>query len=128
MSKTDFYSMVGTPRKTLPATFSGITYLDDDNTKQNRHGKWTLNNVTGSGLLYVDGDIDISGEFNWRGLVYLEGILDLSAPVWILGGLVEADPGTVAIQHKRATFLFSSDAIGAVGASGSVFTLSWREL
>jgi len=129
LKQADFYTMAGTPRKALPTTFKGITFLDNDLISQNGTGKWTLSGASGEGLLYVDGDLTISGDVYWRGLIYTEGELIINGNIWVLGGVVVADKTRCAVQHIQATFLYSADTIAqtiALGTQG-IYNLSWHE-
>jgi len=129
MKQSDFYAMVGTPSKNVPGNLTGITFLDNDNIAQNKKGSWTLNGANGEGLLYVDGDLTINGDFYWRGLIYTEGNLNINGNIWVLGGVVVADPGTFSVKHIRATFLYSQDCISQTIARGvkTYYNLSWHE-
>ncbi len=130
MTQAEFYEMVGAHTNLLPAKLTGITYLDNNNTAQDRSGRWTLNNRSGDGLLYADGDVTIAGDFTWRGLIYVEGKLDVNGNTWVLGGVVSNDPDQFEVRHVRATFLYSKDAIANTIStrSKSFYNLSWREV
>jgi Tfp pilus assembly protein PilX len=130
MTQAEFYEMAGAHTSLVPPQLTGITYLDNNNISQDRSGKWTLSNRSGEGLLYVDGDLTIAGDFTWRGLIYVEGKLDVNGNTWVLGGVVTADPDQFAVQHVRATFLYSKDAIAQTisARSKSFYNLSWREV
>jgi len=130
MTQAEFYEMVGSPSNLVPGTLSGITYLDNNGTGQDRSGKWTLSNRSGDGLLYADGDLTLAGDFTWRGLIYVEGELNVNADTWVLGGIVTADPDNFEVKHVSATFLYSKDAISETIStrSKSFVNLSWREI
>jgi hypothetical protein len=130
MTQAEYYKWIGPRRTTVPGTFSGVTYLDNDAISQNRKGSWTLTGVSGSGYLYVDGALTINGDFHWRGLIYTEGPITFNGRVWMLGGLVCADPNGFSVKHVRATFLYSKDAItqAITTNSNQLYTLSWREV
>jgi hypothetical protein len=129
ITQAEFYEMAGAHTNVVPAKLAGITYLDNNNIAQDRSGAWALNNRSGQGLLYADGDVTINGDFTWRGLIYVEGKLQVNANTWVLGGVVSADPGQFEVKHVRATFLYSRDAIAqSIGARSKTFyNLSWRE-
>jgi len=129
MPQADFYDWIGPAKATMPAAITGINYLDNDAIKQNRNGSWSLSNANGEGFLYADGDVTVNGDVTWRGLIYTEGQLVVKGNIWLLGGLVVADPGTFEVAHKQCTFLFSRDAITqAIGRYRDQFvTLSYRE-
>jgi len=129
MTQAEFYELAGTRTNVVPANLKGITYLDNNNVARDRNGAWTLNNRSGEGLLYADGDVTINGDFVWRGLIYVEGGLQFNGNAWVLGGVVCADPNRFEVRHIRATFLYSRDAIARTigGRSKSFYNLSWRE-
>ncbi len=51
----------------------GIVVVDG-----NAVGGETFNGNDGTGLIYVNGDMDISGNFRWRGLIFVEGNCDIT--------------------------------------------------
>lgn len=102
----------------------GITYIDGDATGGNK-----FNGGTGSGLLYVDGDLDISGNFQWSGLIYCEGDIKITGTPWILGGIVAKGSTDWAFSGGNAGILYSDEAIRFAMASAFSFViLSWKEL
>ena len=69
-------------------------------------GNTSIGNETGAGLLYVKGDLTINGEFDWHGVIYVEGSVmyngggsndcnDKSSSVW--GSLIAT--GSVNMQN-----------------------------
>ncbi len=105
------------------AFLSGITYIDGDAT-----GGETFNNSAGDGLLYVNGDLDISGTFEWRGLVYVEGDFKVTGNPWILGAIVVKGVSTSAVFGAgTADVLFSRDAVQFyVGRALGYTVLAWK--
>src|SRR5262249_13813499 len=57
MGQADFYSWVGAPVTTEPASPKGIYYLDNNTVSQDASGSFKYNGGSGDGLLYVDGDL-----------------------------------------------------------------------
>ena len=128
MTQAQFWAWVGAPQANLPANTDQNIYLDNDGTTQNASGNWTLHQ-TGSGLLYVDGDLTLNAGFTWRGLIYVEGELSkLNGNAWVLGAVIVK--GKVESKFNGgATVLWSRDAVlQNVGRGGSMTVISWREV
>ena len=127
MTQADFLSWIGNPVAT-PGSLNGITYLDNNATAQDISASVALHNVTGEGLLYVDGDLHVNAGFVYRGLIYTEGDFDVNGHAWILGGVICRGKGTLK-SNGGSTILYSSEAINrAIAKYGGQFvTLSWRE-
>ncbi len=127
LTQANFYSWIGASQSSLPASLDQNIYLDNDATPQNASGSWTLHG-SGSGMLYVDGDLTINSGSSWRGLIYVEGDVKLNGHAWILGALVVKGK-TQTKFNGGATILYSQDAIAQnITRSGSYATLSWREI
>jgi Tfp pilus assembly protein PilX len=106
MTQAQFWSWVGSPLATLPGSPNGTYYLDNDATKQNASGAWSL--TSGSGFLYVDGDLTLQD--NWRGLIYIEGDMKLNGNAWILGAVICKGINKVDFLGG-ATILYSYEAV-----------------
>jgi Tfp pilus assembly protein PilX len=130
MTQPEFWSWVGAPYSSAPMDPHGVIYVDDNNVKQDAHGDFTYNSGDGEGLLYVDGDLQINGNFYFTGLLYIEGDLDINGDAWILGGLICKGTSSVKIANGSATILYSSEAIAQKIAKygGDLRTIAWREL
>jgi hypothetical protein len=128
MSKARFLSWVGSPQSGVPANLDGVVYLDDNGTPQDQSGNYTLQG-TGSGFLYVDGDVTLNAGFTYRGLIYVEGDVKLNGSAWILGGLIVRGKSKFS---GDATVLYSRDAIlkaiGSFSVGSDFVTISWREI
>lgn len=95
-------------------------------------GDVRLNDGSGSGLLYVNGDLDLRGNFEWRGLIYVEGVFSNGGNTWILGGVmargggevtaVDFGAGTPAILYSRAAL------VQTLMQAMDYIVLSWKEL
>ena len=102
----------------------GITYVNGNAT-----GSEKFNNITGSGLLYVNGDLDVSGNFEWTGLIYVEGDFRITGTPWILGGVIVRGSSNYAFSGGSPAILYSRDAIRmALESSFNFIVLSWKEL
>jgi Tfp pilus assembly protein PilX len=130
MTQNEWWAWVGTPVGAEPANPRGIYYLDNNGLKQDATGNFHYNGGDGEGLLYVDGDLRLNGNFTYRGLIYCEGDLDINGNCWILGGLVVKGKSKVKIANGSATILYSSEAIQQKISKygGNLRTLAWREL
>jgi Tfp pilus assembly protein PilX len=128
MSQDEFASMVGAPVTAVPANLNGITYIDSDGVPQNQSGSWGITTTSGEGLLYVDGDLNLTGPFNYKGLIYVEGNLTSSGHIWVLGAIVARGRSGVKLTGGAA-LLYSEEAIQLAVSkfAGQFVTLSWRE-
>jgi hypothetical protein len=128
MNQSDFWSWVGSSQS-APAVPQGIYYLDNNSTKQDQSGSWSFGGGNGDGFLYCDGDLQLNGNFTYKGLIYCEGDLKINGNVWILGGLVVNGKSVVKIANGSAVILYSSDAIQQTLTKygGNMRMVSWRE-
>jgi Tfp pilus assembly protein PilX len=95
------------------------------------NGDITINGGSGTGLLYVNGDLDLRGNFAWRGLVYSEGNLSNDGNTWILGAMVARGRanGGVDFSAGTPTVLYSRDMLNfALTAAMDYIVLSWKEI
>jgi Tfp pilus assembly protein PilX len=70
---------------TLTADQSGATYGSSSSyvtvysdASLQADGELRLNNVTGHGILLVKGDLQMAGNFNWNGLIFVTGVITTS--------------------------------------------------
>jgi Tfp pilus assembly protein PilX len=128
MNEADFWPWVGASQS-APAVPNGIYYLDNDNIKQNQSGSWAFAGGNGDGFLYCDGDLQLNGNFTYKGLMYIEGDLKINGNVWILGGIVVNGKTVVKIANGSAIILYSSDAIqqSLSKYGGNMRMLTWHE-
>ena len=102
----------------------GITYIDGDAT-----GGEKFNSVEGTGLLYVDGDLDISGGFAWRGLVFVTGDVRITGNAWVLGAVMVQGESEYGFGGGDPSILYSRDMIRiALEMAFDYIVLSWKEL
>ena len=88
-----------------------------------------FNGNDGRGLIYVDGDMEIAGNFVWRGLIYVEGNCEVTGTVWVLGAIIVRGTTTNAFAAGNSTILYSRDAINTyVGSSVPFVQLGWKEI
>jgi Tfp pilus assembly protein PilX len=135
MTQTDFWSWVGAPRTVAPNPPKGILYIDNDAVKQNggdpgNNAGWSYTGGNGEGLLYVDGDLHINGNFTYKGMVYVEGNLTLNGNLWILGGLIVKGKTVLKITNGSAVLLYSAEAMqqNITKYGGNMRTIAWKEL
>ena len=130
ITQAEFFSWVGAPTAVAPIPPTGVIYLDNNTTHQDQSGTFAYNGSNGEGLLYVDGDLSINGNFTYRGLLYVEGDLKVNGNCWILGGLVVKGKSRIKLANGSMVILYSRDAIQVNIAKygGQFMTLSWTEL
>jgi Tfp pilus assembly protein PilX len=128
ISQEEFNSLTGPAFSAVPQSLKGIIYIDNDGTPQNQSGAWGIQGTSGDGLLYVDGDLNLSGPFNFKGMVYVEGNLTGSGDIWVLGSVIVRGRSSVTMSGG-STVLYSSEAISLALSkyAGQFVTLSWRE-
>jgi hypothetical protein len=84
----------------------GITYVDNAG---GASAKW--NGGTGTGLLYVTGNLEVAGNFIFKGLIYVDGDFSITGTPWILGAVVVKGISSYAFTGGDPAILFSSEAI-----------------
>jgi len=128
LSQAQFFTLTGPAQSTVPGNLNADTYLDDDGITQNASGDFHVTG-TGSGLLYVDGDLTMNNTFTWRGLIYVEGDIKLNGTTWVLGSVI-CKGKTSTSFNGGATILYSADAISQYVSryGGSYSNLAWREV
>jgi len=88
-----------------------------------------FNGNVGEGLIYVNGDMEIAGNFVWRGFIYVEGDCTITGTAWVLGAIcVRGTTATDAFSAGNSTILYSRDAISLNVSEHLGFrTLAWNE-
>jgi Tfp pilus assembly protein PilX len=78
-------ALKGSATTTLTADQSGVTYGSSSNyvtvyadATQQADGELRLNNVTGYGILLVKGNLQMAGNLNWNGLIFVTGVITTS--------------------------------------------------
>lgn len=134
MTQSQFYDWVGPPQDDVKGNVplpSGIVYMNHANEKPgNGKHKFVFEGGSGDGLLYVNGDLEIQGDFTFRGLIYVEGQITIKGSGWILGGLVIGDKSKIGASHKESLTIVKSNAAVSqfLGSHKTPFiTLGWRE-
>ena len=117
-------------------TYTSATWGDLDNFKiVHRAGNLLLDgNVTGAGLLIVDGKFIAKNTFTWHGIVVCLGMPEEDAQLdnnsTIYGAFLFGTNGTGDVElQKNARILYCSWAIKKLSDSlGAGGVLNWREL
>ncbi len=107
---------------TTGGVLEGVTYLQGD---------YRISGLQGEGLLYCTGDLELSGNGVFRGLIYVEGEFKNTGVTWILGAAMAEGDASVAVDFGAGTptILYSSDALErALTRAMRYVTLSWKEL
>ncbi len=117
LSDPDHTSLNDTP------PIEGVTYVNGDATGGER-----LDGIEGSGLLYVNGDLEINSTAVWRGLIYVEGSLKITGNPWILGAVVVRGESAPAFAAGNASILYSREGLRSVLQGLFAYeVLSWKE-
>jgi Tfp pilus assembly protein PilX len=135
MGQDQFWAWVGPPNPWLKKNGDiprGIVYLGDPKDKpQKGRKKFSIKGGYGDGLLYVNGDLKVNGDFTYRGLIYAEGQVDIKGNFWCLGSVVSGNNGKAKISKKTSpiTVVGSKGAIQQyLGKYGNPFVMiSWKE-
>ncbi|MBN2184213.1 MAG: pilus assembly PilX N-terminal domain-containing protein [Candidatus Krumholzibacteriota bacterium] len=99
----------------------GITYIDGD-------ANIASSALTGTGLLYITGDLKAAGSFQFKGLVYVEGDVMFTGMPWILGSMIVRGTSDFNFSSGNAAILYSQEAISqALSSAMPVMMLSWKE-
>lgn len=113
---------------------SGVTYIDNAKSAQDYMPNKIAGCPAGSGILIVTGNMKITSQFEFRGLVYVMGDAELNGGAWLLGSLaVQGKTTGLKVAAGNPTILYSKTTVNnAVQAAlmqvGFAFTtLSWRE-
>jgi hypothetical protein len=129
VTQAEFLAWIGSPVASIPNNPVGIYYQDNNSVPGDQSGSFTSPSGNGEGLLYIDGDVTINGNFSFKGLVYVEGDVKISGNCWILGALIIRGKGRVKLAVGSMVILYSSEAISHLAKYGGQFTtLSWREV
>jgi Tfp pilus assembly protein PilX len=130
ISQSDFTTALGTPTAS-PASFNGFVWMDDNSVLGDGGSSYSLHGLNGEGLLYVDGNLTLTGTVSYRGLVWVEGTLTSTATGAVVGGVVVRgrSGGTCSLSGGPAV-IYSLDAVDKAAARGmrQLVTLSWREI
>lgn len=130
MTSAELATLLG-GSSTKPSSWDGPVRMDDDSQFSNGTASYTIDGLQGTGILYVDGDLELTGQVAFRGLVYVEGDFNSSASGAIVGALiVHGRSGGSCALSNGPSIAYSKDAIHEVigRAAKEIVTLSWREV
>ena len=113
----------------LNAAPRGIIYIDNGPTGTNRNfkiGAYTPSYNDGWGLMYITGNFEAEN-LTFRGLIFVEGEIKISANFWLLGSI--SVKGKDPSGSGGADVLYSKDALDQkVGDAMDYVVLSWEEV
>ena len=121
------------PSTSTSACPSGVTFIDNKNSSNYTPAQNCASNQVASGILIVTGDMKVTSQMEFHGLIYVEGDTELRGGTWILGALAVKGKNTgVSIANGNPTVLYSNGAVtsavtSAMNMAGMFSTLSWRE-
>jgi len=130
LTQAAFTALLGTPNAN-PTSFSGFVWMDNNGTLNDGTANYSIANLGGEGVLYVDGNLTLTGTVAYRGLVWVEGNLTSTAGGEIVGGVVvRGRTGGSCTLTGGPAILYSLDAVNTAAARAvhQLVTLSWREL
>ena len=111
---------------TLPSTCSesNIVYYDTNGTDVKLSG-----GVQGCGVLLVDGDLDLNGNFFWHGVVVVTGSITFTGGgnKNITGGLLAGSDVDADVVGGNANIVYCSTAINNLLQNKAFRRLSWKE-
>ena len=121
MAQAQFFSWVGAPVSVPPAPANGVYYVNQD---------LAYHGGSGTGLLYVEGDLTVNAGFTYIGVIYVKGDVKINGHAWIMGAMIVEGTVDITMANGTANILYSSDAISQAlsTADGSFQRLSWREI
>ena len=81
----------------------------------------------GEGLIYVEGNLKVTGNFNFKGLIFVEGDVDITGTFWNLGVILVK--GTTVHMSGSTTTLYSKGVLDDLeDYTKSVKILSWKDV
>jgi len=91
-----------------------------------------LNNLTGYGILLVDGDLELAGGFNWNGIILVTGAVKLNGggndPVNIGGQLLSGTSTVTDISINGANNItYNSCNVRRASASAPLTVVNWKQ-
>jgi hypothetical protein len=114
-------------------TYSGVSWGGyDDYTSVHCTGDMHISgNLTGGGLLIVDGDFTCSGGFTWYGVVLILGDMTFTgggSSIHIYGSTLVKGTASDQTVSGNANLLYSSAALSKMTALSPYQVLNWREI
>ncbi len=113
----------------LNAAPQGVIYINNGPAGTNKNfqiGAYTPSYNDGWGLMYITGDFEAEN-LTFRGLIFVEGEIKISANFWLLGSM--SVKGKDPFGSGGADVLYSKDALDhKVGDAMRYGVLSWKEV
>lgn len=112
-------------RNTLDGSgpWDGITHIKGD---------YKVTSGTGQGLLYVEGTLEISGNLEWTGLIYVGDQIRCTGTMSVVGAVLAASTNVVTGVDFGAgtpTILYSREAlVQTLSLAMDYIILSWKEI
>lgn len=91
-----------------------------------------LSNVTGNGILLVDGDLELAGGFNWNGMILVTGAVKLNGggndPVNVGGQILSGTSTVTDISINGSNNIgYNSCNVKKATASAPLTVLNWKQ-
>ena len=104
---------------TAPPSYQGLVWMDDNSIMNDGTGSYSIANLSGEGVLYVDGNLTLTGIVAYRGLLWVEGNLTSTAGGAVVGGVVvRGRTGGPCTLNGGPAILYSLDAVNTAAAKG----------
>ncbi len=113
-----------TPAAPSSCDYSSIVHYDAGGTYVRLGG-----GVSGCGILLVEGDLDIEGDFTWHGVVVVTGSVFFSGDGnrQITGGVIAGGSAVLDIVGGNTSIVYCSSAITDQTRNRPVRILTWKE-
>jgi hypothetical protein len=106
----------------------GVIYINNLGGNELHITSSTPKNDEGWGLLYVTGDVDFQ-ELEFKGLIYVEGDANVTGSFWLLGCIAIKGVTSGDFSAGNGTFLYSRDALGLFVNKGMKFIpVFWNDM
>ncbi|MCF6154295.1 MAG: hypothetical protein E3K36_03380 [Candidatus Brocadia sp.] len=118
---------------TITEDQSGTNYGDASNfvTCYANMAELKLNNVTGFGILLVEGDLELGGNFNWNGLILVTGKIKMNGGgtgIIISGAIFSGDSSQTDSTNGQVTVKYDSCEIENALINQPLKVIKWREI
>lgn len=105
----------------------GVMYINNAGGTELKITNSTPSNDDGWGLMYITGNADFQN-LEFKGLIYVEGDVQITGGFWLMGCIAVKGVTTGSFSSGNGTFLYSSDALNKyVNSSMKFVKLSWYD-
>jgi len=112
----------------LTAAPQGVIYINNNGGNELKITASTPSNSDGWGLMYITGDANFQN-LEFKGLIYVEGDAQITGTFWSMGCLAVKGTTSGDFSAGNGTFLYSKDALEKYGNKGMKFViLSWKDV